>query len=81
MMRICCVYDAEGLVDKRCTMWDTILDYFDVHTEARLLNMEDADIIQVLLGKRWDGYKCVQDMHHMVCTVSSFLRDCSIYLH
>jgi hypothetical protein len=65
---------CERLLDERNTMWDDILDYLDVHTEVRLVSMEDADIIQVILGKRWNGYKCDQDMYHVLCTVSSFVR-------
>ena len=36
---------CEGLLDERCRMWDDILDALDVHIEAKLLNLEDHDIL------------------------------------
>ena len=65
---------CEGLLDERCRMWDDILDALDVHIEAKLLNLEDHDILRIMLGKQWNGFKCIQDSHDMLCTVATFLN-------
>jgi len=45
------VMRCQGLIEVRNVMWDNILDAIDCEAEAKLLSMDDVNILDVLLSK------------------------------
>ncbi len=47
---------CEALLPERSVMIDEFLDNVSVEAESRIMYMDNNDLLQLMLGKDWDGY-------------------------
>ena len=65
------IIHCEGLIDIRSEFWDKVLDSVQCTAEADLLNRDQDDLLEILLGKKWNTLDSDQQITFTCCIANN----------
>jgi hypothetical protein len=65
------IIHCEGLIDMRTEFWDKVLDSIECTAEADLLNRDQVDILEIILGKTWTKLDPDQRIRFICCIANN----------
>ena len=67
------ITECHLLYEQRNVLWDRLLDRLDVNTNVNLSSIEDSLFTDICFGKKWNGFRNVQDVEALYADVATIL--------